>query len=186
MRQFEKFNSRHLFSANKIIKGSPLEIYELIIDIHDYYCKSYLPYKIKEKKRLKKINSLDFDDGYNDYNTNDRITNNQETLRILMNNNFKGNDSYSTNSNRFPNNNYNFKNRVNFKENPKNNDNSKEKKKKNSNKKANDNKDKTEIIHKIEVINKNQKTKRNDYYSVNSFDFNYKIFASEEELKDRM
>ncbi len=57
LRQFEKFNSRHLFNTNKIVKGLPEVIFELIIDIHDYYCKGYIPNKTKEHKRINQINN---------------------------------------------------------------------------------------------------------------------------------
>jgi len=177
LRQFEKFNSRHLFSANKIVKGSPEEIYELIIDIHNYYCKSYLPSKSKERKRIQKINSFDFDHENYNYPTNDKITSNQETLRVFMKNNSQGKDSNCMKFNK----NSNFMNRVNSKKNEDNSNPAAIIKNYNYN-----NKYKTENNQKIEYRNKNQKAKKNDYYSVNSFDFSYKIFASEEELKDRV
>lgn len=190
LRQFEKFNSRHLFSSNKIIKGSPVEIYELIADIHDYYCKSYIPSKTKEKKRIQKINSLDFEDENNIYNTNYKITNNEENLRLQMNKNFETKEFNSLkNIKKNINDNYNFKNKVFFHQNKEieSEENSKNRQIFNSNKKSYNKDDTYSQKNQIKDIKNNiQKNKKNDYYSINSFDFNYKIFATEEELKDKM
>ena len=173
-----------MFSAYKIIKGSPVEICEIIIDIHDYYCKSYLPFKIKEKKRLQEINSLDYDNENDIYNDNCKITNNQDNLKLLKNNNVEGKEFHNKASSRNYNNNYNFMNKI---QRNANNDKNINSPLDNFNNKSGDkNQNKSKDNQRKEEKKNNQKFKKNDYYSVNSFDFNYKIIASEEELKDRM
>ena len=181
---FEKFNSRNLFSANKIIKGSAAEIYAIIIDIHDYYCRLYIPNKTKEQKRINKINSLDFpqkdEDAKYNHNYNEYITKNEENLKIFQNNELfkkanllsKINNEKQSNNN----NNYNYNNYC-IVETPKEAlQNLTSRKNNNQNNKNNNN----------YSSNSNKKNKKSDYYSVNSFDFINKLFDVEVEIKDKM
>jgi len=191
LRQYEKFNSRHLFSANKIIKGSPQEIYELMIDIHDFYCKSYIPSKIKEEKRLDKINCLDFDDDnefikINDKNLPNKFTTNQENLKVYVNSFYKNIDrdqnsidreNLIINNNKINRNilsNYDDKNTS--CKNPTNN---------NLNLNQNHVAKKSNKIMK-KAVKGNSKNKKNDYYSISSFDFDSKIYGAQKDFKDIM
>ncbi len=42
LRTHEKFNSRHLFDVNEIVNKDKIIIFELLTDIHNFYCKYYV------------------------------------------------------------------------------------------------------------------------------------------------
>lgn len=53
MRGFERFNSRHLFGAENISKGDKTTITELLLDIHEFYCKNEYILSVKNRERSK-------------------------------------------------------------------------------------------------------------------------------------